>query len=196
MKRPLEILFSLLGLLVLSPLFLAVALLIKLDTPGPVFYRARRIGRDGQPFDLVKFRSMVPGAGRLGPGITVAGDERITRSGRWLRRTKVDELPQLFNVLKGEMSLVGPRPEDPRYVALYTAEQRRVLAVRPGITSPASLHYRGEEALLAGADWEQLYTGRIMPDKLQSELAYLARRTFWSDLAVLWQTALALFERP
>jgi lipopolysaccharide/colanic/teichoic acid biosynthesis glycosyltransferase len=173
-----------------------VALLIKLDTPGPVFYRARRIGRGGRPFELLKFRSMVTGAGQLGPGLTIAGDGRITRSGRWLRQTKVDELPQLFNVLKGEMSLVGPRPEDPRYVALYSAEQRRVLAVRPGITSPASIRYRGEEALLAGADWEQTYTGRIMPDKLQRELAYLARRTLWSDLAVLWQTALALFKRP
>jgi lipopolysaccharide/colanic/teichoic acid biosynthesis glycosyltransferase len=194
--HPLEILISLLGLLLLSPLFLAVALLIKLDTPGPVFYRARRIGRGGRPFELLKFRSMVTGAGRLGPGLTIAGDGRITRSGRWLRQTKVDELPQLFNVLKGEMSLVGPRPEDPRYVALYSAEQRRVLAVRPGITSPASIRYRGEEALLDGADWEQTYTGRIMPDKLQRELAYLARRTLWSDLAVLWQTALALFKRP
>jgi len=125
---------------------------------------------------------------------TTAGDRRITRVGRLLRRSKIDELPQLVNVWKGEMSLVGPRPEDPRYVALYTPEQRRVLAVKPGITSPASLQYRHEEELLAGEDWEQVYVEQVMPHKLAIDLEYLQRRTVWTDLGVIWQTVVALLD--
>ena len=180
--RLLDLAASLIGLIILCPLLLVVALLIKLDSPGPVLYRAKRVGKDGRPFHLFKFRSMVSDADRRGPGITTAGDQRVTRVGGWLRRTKVDELPQLINVLRGEMSLVGPRPEDPRYVALYTPEQRRVLAVRPGITSPASLKYRHEEQLLSGSNWEQTYTDQIMPDKIEIELDYLSQRSLWSDL--------------
>ena len=161
------------GLLFLSPLFVLVAFAIKLDSRGPIFYRARRIGKDGIPFPLYKFRRMVSDADKQGPGITATGDSRITRVGRFLRRTKIDELPQLINVLSGDMSLVGPRPEDPRYVTLYTPEQRRVLAVRPGITSAASLAYRHEEQLLAGADWETVYREEVLPAKLAIDLEYL-----------------------
>ncbi|MBM4461200.1 MAG: sugar transferase [Chloroflexi bacterium] len=185
---------ALLGLLVVSPLFLLVAPIIKLDSPGPVFYRAERIGKDGVPFHLYKFRSMVADADRRGPGITAEGDRRVTRVGAFLRRTKLDELPQLINVLKGEMSLVGPRPEDPRYVARYTPEQRQVLAVRPGITSAASLAYRHEEQLLSGEDWETIYRTKVLPDKLATDLAYLEQRTLGSDLKLILRTIAAVFD--
>ena len=193
LKRAFDVVVSFSALILLSPLLIGAALAIKLGSPGPVFYRAVRVGKDGVPFKLYKFRSMVVNADRLGAGITTANDARITGIGRFLRRTKLDELPQLINVLRGEMSLVGPRPEDPRYVALYTAEQRRVLAVRPGITSLASVRYRSEEALLSGADWEQVYIQQIMPDKLAIDLAYIERATLLSDLGVLWQTVRAVF---
>ena len=191
-RRLLDVIAAAGGLIVLSPLFLLTAVLIKRDSPGPVFYRARRVGKDGHEFRLYKFRSMVADADRQGPGITASGDSRVTRVGLMLRRTKLDELPQLINVLTGDMSLVGPRPEDPRYVALYTDEQRQVLAVRPGITSAASLTYRDESALLAGEDWERQYIQEIMPHKLAIDLDYQARRTLASDLNLILRTVLAL----
>ena len=193
--RLLDLICSLLGLILLGPLFLLLVVLIKADSAGPVLYRAERVGQGGGLFRMLKFRSMVSHADQRGPGITVAGDERITRVGRLLRRSKMDELPQLFNVLKGEMGLVGPRPEDPRYVALYTAEQRRLLEIRPGITSPASLWYRHEEQLLEGPDWEKLYVEQVMPHKLQMELDYMERRTRWSDLCVILRTTLTVFRQ-
>jgi lipopolysaccharide/colanic/teichoic acid biosynthesis glycosyltransferase len=192
-KRLFDVLVSAAALLLLSPLFLGVAIAIKLSSPGPIFYRAVRVGRHGVPFKLYKFRSMVVNADKIGAGITTAHDPRITPIGRFLRRTKLDELPQLINVLRGEMSLVGPRPEDPRYVALYTEEQRRVLRARPGMTSLASVRYRNEQALLSGNDWETRYIQQIMPDKLAIDLQYMERATLLSDLGVLWQTFLALF---
>ena len=188
--RLLDSVASLAGLIILCPILLVVALLIKLDSPGPVFYKAERVGKGGRLFRLFKFRSMVTDADRRGPGITTTGDQRVTRVGRWLRKTKVDELPQLINVLRGEMSLVGPRPEDPRYVALYTPEQRQILTVRPGITSPASLEYRHEEQLLSGSEWEHTYTEQIMPHKIEIELDYLLNRSPRSDLLVILQTVL------
>ena len=181
------------GLIILSPLFLVVALLVRLTSPGPALHRARRVGKDGRLFTLYKFRSMREGAAAAGPGITRSGDDRITRVGGWLRRTKLDELPQLINVWKGDMSLVGPRPEDPRYVESYTAEQRRVLSVRPGITSAASVLYRHEEELLQGEDWERTYREKVMPDKLRIELDYLQHRTLGGDLGILLKTGAALF---
>lgn len=187
-RRWLDAAIAALGLVFLSPLLVALALWIKFDSSGPVFYRARRVGKDGREFHLYKFRSMVVDADKRGPGITVAGDQRITASGRFLRRTKLDELPQLINVLRGEMSLVGPRPEDPRYVALYTPEQRRILMVRPGITSAASLSYRHEEQMLAGPDWESTYRNEVMPAKLAIDLEYLSRRTWLSDLRLVLRT--------
>jgi lipopolysaccharide/colanic/teichoic acid biosynthesis glycosyltransferase len=194
LRRLFDIMTAVVGLILLSPVLLGVALAVKLDSAGPVFYRAKRVGRDGALFELLKFRSMTADADRQGPGITAAGDRRITRVGNRLRRTKLDELPQLINVLKGEMSLVGPRPEDPRYVALYSAEQRQILDVRPGITSQASLVYRHEEALLIGNDWEDMYRSVVMPEKLSIDLEYLATRTFWSDLLVLLKTVRTVFD--
>ena len=191
--RLLDIVASLLALILLSPLFLLVALLIKIDSPGPIFYRAQRVGKGGQLFQLYKFRSMVKGADKHGPGITTSGDIRITPAGRILRRTKIDELPQLINVLKGDMSLVGPRPEDPRYVASYTPEQRQVLDVRPGITSAASLAYRHEEQILTGPDWETVYRTEILPAKLAIDIAYLSKRTCFSDLFLILRTVLNMF---
>jgi len=194
-RRAFDLLVALLGLALVSPLFLIVAGLIKLCDPGPILYRAQRVGKDGKSFRVYKFRTMVADADRLGPGITVAGDHRITPIGRWLRRTKLDEVPQLLNVVSGEMSLVGPRPEDPRYVQHYTALQRQVLRMKPGITSPASVSYRHEEHLLQGEDWERTYLEQVLPAKLAIELEYMQRRTLWSDLTVLVRTALALCRR-
>lgn len=192
MKRAVDLICAALGLVVLSPILLGVALAIKLSSPGPVFYRATRVGRGGTPFRLYKFRSMVVDADRRGPAITAGGDPRVTPIGRWLRRTKVDELPQLLNVLAGEMSLVGPRPEDPRYVALYDDDQRRILTVRPGITSAASLAYRHEEALLSGPDWERTYRTTIMPQKLAIDLAYVEKQSLWEDFRIILFTIVAM----
>jgi lipopolysaccharide/colanic/teichoic acid biosynthesis glycosyltransferase len=192
-QRVRDVLIAVLGLLVLWPVFLVIAALIKLTSPGPVFHRAGRVGKGGRLFTLYKFRSMSVNAAHVGPGITRAGDPRITPLGHRLRQWKLDELPQLWNVLKGEMSLIGPRPEDPRYVARYTPEHRRVLTVRPGLTSPASLRYRHEAALLQGENWEQQYLTQVMPDKLRIELDYLEHRSWVSDVQILWQTLLALF---
>lgn len=194
LKRGMDIVLSAAGLIVLSPFLIVIAALVKVTSPGPVFYRARRAGRYGQPFGLYKFRSMVVNADRVGPAVTGAGDPRVTSIGRLLRRTKLDELPQLWNVLRGDMSLVGPRPEDPRYVALYTPEQRGVLNVRPGITSPASVTYRNEEALLQGDNWETFYREQLMPAKLAIDLDYAQHPTLRRDLSILWQTFRALFK--
>lgn len=193
LKRLFDVVVSGAGLILLSPLLLALALAVKLGSPGPIFYRANRVGCYGTPFKLLKFRSMVINADRIGPAVTGAADPRITRVGRFLRRTKLDELPQLINVLRGEMSLVGPRPEDPRYVALYTEEQRQVLNVRPGITSPASVAYRNEEAMLVGDDWEKHYVEQIMPAKLAVDLEYARNASLWRDVRVILGTLRALF---
>lgn len=190
MRRLVDVVASTSGLLLLSPLFVILAVAVKLSSPGPVFHRGERAGRGGKPFSLYKFRSMRVVAG--GPDITRAGDPRVTAVGRFLRRTKLDELPQLINVVAGDMSLIGPRPEVPRYVELYDAEQRRVLSERPGITSPASLMYRSEEEQLVGPDWERLYVETIMPMKLRIDLEYLDHRTLVSDLRVIARTIAAL----
>jgi lipopolysaccharide/colanic/teichoic acid biosynthesis glycosyltransferase len=194
LQRFITMIVAAFGLLCVSPIFLLIALLIVLDSPGPVFYRAQRIGKSGRIFHLLKFRSMVVNADRQGPGITSAGDRRITRMGHFLRRTKLDELPQLLNVLRGDMNFVGPRPEDPRYVALYTAEQQQILAVRPGITSAASLAFRHEEQLLTGHDWETVYRTQVMPSKLAIDLAYLGKRTLLSDLGLIVRTIIAMIQ--
>lgn len=192
-KRLFDFVVALVGLIVLAPLFVLIAVVIKLDSPGPVFFRGPRVGRHGRPFGLYKFRSMVANAAQRGPGITASGDPRVTRVGRILRRTKLDELPQLINVVRGEMSLVGPRPEDPRYVALYTPEQREILRVRPGITSMASIQYRHEEVVLSQGDWHEVYINKVMPEKLAIDLAYLEKQSFWRDIGVLFSTLLAVF---
>lgn len=195
LKRIFDICASAGGLLILSPIFAALALAVKFSSPGPIFYRATRVGRFGHHFTLLKFRSMVENADKLGPGVTGADDVRITRIGRFLRRTKLDELPQLINVLRGDMSIVGPRPEDPRYVALYTAEQRRVLDVRPGITSPASIAYRSEEAMLTGDAWEQRYIDHVMPAKLAIDIEYASHANLWKDIVIILSTLQAIISR-
>jgi len=194
--RALDFVVSLVALVMLAPLLLIVAIIVKCSSPGPVLYRAERAGRYGRPFTLYKFRSMVVASPGTGPRITATGDPRITRVGRWLRRTKLDELPQFFNTLKGDMSLVGPRPEDPALVETYSADQRRLLTVKPGITSPATVLNRYEEELLSGPDPETVYRRDVLPTKLRMELEYLDRRTVAGDLRVLAHTVVALFARP
>jgi lipopolysaccharide/colanic/teichoic acid biosynthesis glycosyltransferase len=191
-RRALDVTAAGVGLAFLSPLFALLSLVIKLDSPGLIFFRGERVGKNGKHFHVYKFRTMVAGAAQKGPGITSAGDSRVTRVGRFMRRTKLDELPQLINVLKGDMSLVGPRPEDPRYVAIYTPEQRQVLSVRPGITSLASLRFRHEEELLEGDDWERVYREKILPTKLEIDLDYLEHRSVWRDMRIIAQTLMAL----
>jgi lipopolysaccharide/colanic/teichoic acid biosynthesis glycosyltransferase len=188
MKRAIDLIVAAIGLIVLSPLLAAIALVIKLGDRGPVFFAQDRIGRFGVPFRIYKFRTMVANAEKLGIPLTTRDDPRITRVGHWLRRTKLDELPQLWNVVKGDMSLVGPRPEVPRYVALYTVEQQQVLEVRPGITDPASLEFFDEAHCLARSNPETAYVTSVMPQKLAINLAYLRRRTVVSDFIVLLAT--------
>lgn len=192
MKRIFDIVGAATGLILLSPFLLLIAVAVKVASAGPVIYRARRVGRYGRNFDLLKFRSMTVSSSP-GAAVTRAGDPRVTPIGRILRASKLDELPQLINVLRGDMSLVGPRPEDPRYTALYDDEQRQVLNVRPGITSAASILYRDEEGMLTAADWERQYVEQVMPEKLRIDLEYLRRRTFASDLALIARTIAAVF---
>lgn len=196
-KRLFDLICSGLGLVLLSPLLLLVALWIKLDSPGPVLFRQERVGRFGRPFFIHKFRSMRVDAPALGPQITIGQDPRITRSGRWLRASKLDELPQLWDVFRGAMSLVGPRPEVPRYVALYTPEQRDlVLSVRPGITDPASLQFRNESEVLArAADPEREYAEVILPAKLQIAGDYVRQASVWGDLRLILATLGALRQK-
>jgi len=194
-KRTLDLILSLVGLALLWPLLASLALWIKLDSPGPVFYRGQRVGQHSRPFFMYKFRTMVQGAERRGPAVTYRDDPRITRAGRFLRRTKLDELPQLFNVVKGEMSLVGPRPEDPTYVALYTEEQRQVLSVKPGITGPTQLEYRDEASMLDGDSVDEDYVTRIMPEKLKLDLEYVRTHSLIKDLSILWRTGTTLLLR-
>jgi lipopolysaccharide/colanic/teichoic acid biosynthesis glycosyltransferase len=195
-KRAFDVASSLLGLIVLAPLFLAIAVLVKGEHGGPVFYRQWRVGYRSRRFRLWKFRTMTPHAAAIGPAITVGDDARITAVGAVLRRFKLDELPQLLNVVAGEMSLVGPRPEVWRYVQRYTPEQRRVLDLVPGITDPGSLEFRDEATLLASsADWESTYVEDVMPAKIRASLDYADRATRWSDLAIVLRTLL-LVARP
>lgn len=189
MKRIFDVTASGLGLLLLSPLFLIVSIWIRLDSPGPVFYRQTRVGRYNKDFRLLKFRSMRIGSDKKGL-ITVGGrDPRVTRSGYWIRKYKLDELPQLINVFKGDMSLVGPRPEVRKYVDLYTPEQLHVLDVRPGITDMASIRYRNENELLEqAADPEQFYRDTVMQDKLRINLEYVSDHSFFKDIRIILMT--------
>lgn len=189
-KRALDLTLASLGLLVLAPLLVLVALAIRLDSPGPALFRQERVGRHGRPFRIHKFRTMVADAPSQGPPITVGEDARITRVGRWLRARRLDELPQLIDVLVGSMSLVGPRPEVPRYVALYPAALREaVLSVRPGLTDPASLARLDEaEQLARAADPEREYVEVLLPAKLEHAIAYARRATLASDLRVIGRT--------
>ena len=192
-KRAMDIVLSAAALCVLWPVLLLIALAIVVDDPGPVFYRQVRVGRGGKPFRIFKFRTMVVDADKKGLSITVGRDSRITRVGALLRKTKLDELAQLLNVLCGQMSFVGPRPEVPRYVELYTPYQRQVLLVRPGITDYASIAYRNENDLLAGADDpERMYIETIMPDKIELNMKYLREISPLTDVRLMLRTVLAV----
>jgi len=193
-KRVFDLFFSVTGLLFLMPVFLSIAIWIKLDSPGPVFFRQVRVGRFGGPFRIFKFRTMRAEGEEKGKQITMRDDIRITRAGRFLRRYKLDELPQLLNVVKGEMSLVGPRPEVPRYVAFYPEGVReKVLSVPPGMTDYTSIEYMDETALLADADDpETVYIERVMPAKLRNYERYVTERSIGVDLNIILATVKAI----
>ena len=193
-KRGMDIFSALLGLVVLSPVLLIIAIWIQRDSPGPVFYRGPRLGRGGKLFSILKFRTMYERPeSYAGPRLTAQDDARITHLGRWLRDTKLNELPQLWNVLVGDMSLVGPRPEDPELAQAWPAEVRdEILRVRPGITSPASVLYRDEESMLATGQLMSSYLGAILPSKQRLDQLYVRRRSLLLDLDTLLWTSLVL----
>lgn len=188
LKRAFDVAAAGAGLVVLSPVLLAVAAALKLTDPGPVFFRQTRAGLGFKPFEIFKFRTMRASGG--GSQLTAGGDPRVTPVGRLLRRTKLDELPQLFNVLRGEMSIVGPRPEVPRYVELFRDDYALILSVRPGITDYASVKYRDEEAVLAAySDPEHGYVTKVLPDKIALYRRYIAEIGFATDLRIIFETA-------
>ena len=188
-KRIFDFLLSLFGIIILSPIFIIVSIAIKLDSKGSILFLQKRVGRHGKEFNIYKFRTMVTDAEKLGKQITVGKDNRITKVGAFLRKFKIDELPQLLNVLKGDMSLVGPRPEVPKYVALYNEEQRKVLDIRPGITDMASLRYKDENDILGKVDNpEEYYINVIMKDKLNLNLEYIEKSNVFFDIYLILKT--------
>ncbi len=197
LKRAFDVLLSSLGLLLLAPVLMGIALAVKLDSKGPVFYRQERVGRHGRVFRIHKFRTMQHNPQGAGLQITVGRDPRITRVGSWLRDTKLDELAQLLDVWLGDMSLVGPRPEVPRYVAHYPAALKdKVLSVRPGITDIASIEYRDESRILAqAADPERAYILEVMPHKLALAAQYVDQASVWMDIRLIWRTVRAILRR-
>jgi len=196
LKRVFDFTASLLGLIVLSPLFLIVAILIKLDDGGSIFFRQTRVGQHGKPFKIYKFRTMVENAEKLGAQVTKGDDPRITRVGKFLRKYKLDELPQLINVLKGEMSLVGPRPEVPKFVKLFDEDYKEILQVKPGITDYASLEFKDENELLKGAENpEEVYIKEILPKKIEYYKKYLKDISFTTDLKLLLKTIVGILRK-
>ena len=196
MKRLFDVTAAGLGLLVFTPVMLIVALLIKLDSRGPIFFKQERIGKGFQPFLIYKFRTMVQDASENGISLTVGNDPRITKVGRFLRKGKIDELPQLLNVLKGEMTFVGPRPEVPEFVQLFRRDYEEILTARPGITDLASINYHDESTLLGQSkDAREIYVTRILPDKIRLAKEYLHRSSFFFDIGLILKTLLRLFVR-
>ena len=191
-KRAFDVVVSLIALIILAPVLAVVALAVKLDSRGPVFFRQERIGRAGRRFMIVKFRTMVSDAQRLGPNVSATQDARITAVGRVLRRCFIDEAPQLFNVLRGDMSLVGPRPETPEYVALFTDQERRVLGVRPGMTGPSTLAYSAAEAAILAEqdDPDRYYRDCLLHERVAVDLQYLANVSVGQDIRILARTSL------
>jgi len=187
-KRIFDVVVSFVGLIVFLPLMIILAVVVKFTSPGPIFFGSERVGIGGQIFRMIKFRSMVVNADKIGSLVTAGNDPRITPIGKYLRDYKWDELPSLWNVLKGDMSFVGPRPENPRSVASYTENQRRILTVKPGITSLATIKYRYEEEILSEADDLDEAYFRIMQDKLKIDLEYLENRSFTKDIRIIFQT--------
>jgi lipopolysaccharide/colanic/teichoic acid biosynthesis glycosyltransferase len=195
MKRLFDIVTAGVALVLLSPLFLLIAVIIKIDSPGPVFFRQERIGKDFHPFQIYKFRTMRRDAEKAGALVTAGEDARVTRAGRYLRRTKLDELPQFINIVKGEMSLVGPRPEVSRYVELFRPDYEEILRVRPGLTDLASLKYRDEAGLLgSAADPEREYLAQVLPDKLKMAKDYLRQSSFVFDLRLIGRTLVKIID--
>ncbi len=195
-KRIFDLIASSVGIIILSPAFLIVALWIVIDSPGPVFFRQSRVGRFEKEFNILKFRTMCLDAESIGTQLTVGNDRRVTKSGEILRKYKLDELPQLVNVVLGEMSLVGPRPEVPRYVAFYPEDSRKVIfSVPPGITDLASIHFRDENEILGQTDDpEKAYIEKILPVKLAYYQRYVAERSFWLDIKIIFATFSALIK--
>ncbi|HIU30551.1 MAG TPA: sugar transferase [Candidatus Caccousia avistercoris] len=194
-KRVFDVAASLVILTVTSPFFLLLALAVKLDSKGPVFYRQVRVGRYGRDFRIFKFRTMVQNADKIGLSLTVGDDPRITRVGRFIRRCRLDEFSQLLNVLGGSMSLVGPRPEVRRYVNAYAPEYMATLLVRPGITAPSSIAFKDEDKLLeASSDPEKAYVEQVLPPKMKLNLEYLKNISLWGDIKILFQTAAAILK--
>ena len=194
MRRIIDLVFAAPTLICLSPIFLVVAILVKLQSPGPILYKAKRVGQYGHIFEMYKFRTMVANADLFGQKLTAYCDPRITPIGFFLRRWKLDEIPQLVNIIKGEMSIIGPRPESPAYVQYYTRNQQRVLHVRPGITGPSQFMNRNEEEKLRGkSDPEQFYIHILMPEKLKIDLEYIKTQTFYSDMLWIARTILGIF---
>jgi lipopolysaccharide/colanic/teichoic acid biosynthesis glycosyltransferase len=193
LKRGLDFGSSLLGLILISPVLVTLAILIKREDGGPVFYRGVRVGRFGKPFRIFKFRTMVVNAEKLGGPSTADDDPRISKVGKSIRKFKLDELPQLINVLKGEMSIVGPRPEVQMYVDMFTEEEKAILNVRPGITDWASIWNPDEGAILAGSpDPEKTYMKKIRPEKIRLQLKYVKERSLWNDLKIIAQTIITI----
>lgn len=189
LKRTFDIVVSLLGLTVLLPIFIVIAVIIKLDSKGPVFFRQVRVGKDGREFKIFKFRTMVTNAEKKGMQITVDKDNRITKSGWFLRKYKIDELPQLINVALGDMSFVGPRPEVPKYVATFNKKQKIILKIKPGITDIASIHYRDESSLLSKSlDPEKIYIEEILPKKIELNLKYIEKMSMTYDILLILKT--------
>jgi lipopolysaccharide/colanic/teichoic acid biosynthesis glycosyltransferase len=197
MKRLFDFTISAIALVLISPILLMIAIVVRVTSPGPALYSGKRVGLQGKIFNMHKFRTMVVGAEKLGGSCTYEGDPRVTRTGAWLRKFKLDELPQLFNVLVGDMSLVGPRPEVQEYVQMFTAEEQAILSVRPGITDWASIWDRDEAKVLAGSpDPERSYQEVIRPEKIRLQLEYVRRRSFLTDLTILLETLRVLVFRP
>jgi lipopolysaccharide/colanic/teichoic acid biosynthesis glycosyltransferase len=194
-KRAFDIVFSLLGLIFLSPVFLAAAAAIKLDSSGPVFYRGKRTGLGGSSFYIYKFRTMKVNSEKRGGDTTALNDPRVTRAGKFLRKYKIDELPQLLNVLKGEMSIVGPRPELPVYTERYNDREKRILSVRPGITDHSSIELRHLDELVGQNAADKVFEERILPKKNELRLRYVDTRSFWTDLVIIFRTLAAIFSK-
>lgn len=189
MKRLFDVLFSFIGLLSLQPLFVVIAIMIKVDSAGPVFFKQARVGKNSRRFVIYKFRTMVVDAEKKGLRVTSGGDDRITRAGRVLRKFKIDELPQLFNVLRGDMSFVGPRPEVIKYVEWYKNDYQRILSVRPGITDISSITFRDEESILQGVeDPEHYYVHVLLPEKMRLAQEYIQHASFSYDVKLILET--------
>jgi len=196
LKRLFDFSASLVGLIIVFPVMVLIGLWIKLDSKGPVFYRGTRVGRDGKKFHMLKFRTMVANADKIGGSSTAGDDPRLTKVGKYLRKYNLDELPQLINVLKGEMSIVGPRPEVQMYVDMFTEEEKAILTVRPGMTDWASLWDIDEGATLAGSpDPEKTYAEKVRPKKIQLQTAYVRNHSFWGDVRIILETLRAILSR-